>query len=517
MKRITQFLEATGWHAFLLPVFYCLHQYVQYAGLLSSTLTVLTAVFLLLFFALCLVLFYRITRHYNRSLQVLTFLGFFGLFFGTIKDALATLPVPLWSRYSFLLPALFLIGVAGTAFILRKNDFRKSNLFQNLLLLLFISADVVTMFRPSFSGKQDMWVNQPARHTDSLPAVTEKPDIYYLVFDSYPGNRFLAQFHQSYNGGHLDTLRAWGFRVLSRPFSNYNRTAFSMASTLNFAYLKDIRANQPPESREYYRAIRGIDQSAVPALFAHHGYTIHNLSVFRFHGTPPLYREHFFKIPEWQVISYNTLPYRIRKDILWHFISGKWAHRAIKKLYRVDRQELRDVELQKRNYNDRIIDSLRKIPGGSAGPKFVYAHLYLPHPPYFYDKDGSRRELESVISPEAIDSKALFLPYLEYTNTVIQALVSRILRQSPEPPVIILQSDHGFRDFAEGRQYPEYYYENFAAFYFPDRGYQTLYDSLSNINTFPVVLNKYFHTALPMRKDSIVPLPYVMDSLVKIH
>jgi hypothetical protein len=49
---------------------------------------------------------------------------------------------------------------------------------------------------------------------------------------------------------------------------------------------------------------------------------------------------------------------------------------------------------------------------------------------------------------------------------------------------------------------------NYAAWYFPDRSYQQLYDSMTNVNTFPVLLNKYFKAEMPVQKDSVVYLPY---------
>jgi hypothetical protein len=70
--------------------------------------------------------------------------------------------------------------------------------------------------------------------------------------------------------------------------------------------------------------------------------------------------------------------------------------------------------------------------------------------------------------------------------------------------LIILQSDHGFRNFEGAYSHPGFFFKNYSAFYFPDRNYSALYDTMTNINTFPVIFNKYFGTNIPMQQDTTV-------------
>jgi hypothetical protein len=78
---------------------------------------------------------------------------------------------------------------------------------------------------------------------DSLPNPSAKPDVYYLVFDCYPGTIFLKEYMNYDNSSFNEELEKKGFHVIKDPKSNYNRTAFSLASSLNFEYLKDIVDN----------------------------------------------------------------------------------------------------------------------------------------------------------------------------------------------------------------------------------------------------------------------------------
>ncbi|MDQ3277751.1 MAG: hypothetical protein M3Q06_05465, partial [Bacteroidota bacterium] len=49
---------------------------------------------------------------------------------------------------------------------------------------------------------------------------------------------------------------------------------------------------------------------------------------------------------------------------------------------------------------------------------------------------------------------------------------------------------------------PNKVFRNLNAYYFSDKDYGMLYDSISPVNTFRVVLNKYFSQSFPLLKDS---------------
>ena len=44
--------------------------------------------------------------------------------------------------------------------------------------------------------------------------------------------------------------------------------------------------------------------------------------------------------------------------------------------------------------------------------------------------------------------------------------------------------------------------KNISAFYFPGRQYNVLNDSITNVNTFRVVMSEYFNYKLPLLKDT---------------
>jgi hypothetical protein len=126
----------------------------------------------------------------------------------------------------------------------------------------------------------------------------------------------------------------------------------------------------------------------------------------------------------------------------------------------------------------------------------------MPHEPYFFKKDGM--PLTKVVynsDPSKRDS--LYLNQLIYTNTWIKKLVENIPPGHKRPLVVIIQGDHGFRG-EWPISYRERQFTNLNTFYFSDKNYNLLYDSIGSVNTFRVIFNKYFNANLPLLRDSTV-------------
>jgi hypothetical protein len=391
------------------------------------------------------------------------------------------------------------------------TDQKKSNFFLNTLLIIFLLVEGIMLidFNKSFFLRKNLLTKSSMEKTDSLPNPSTKPDVYYLVFDCYPGTLFLRKYMNYDNSSFDEELIKKGFHVIKDPKSNYNRTAFSLASSLNFEYLKDIYSDTKISPKYYNRAKLTIKYSAVTEIFKQYDYKFFNLSIFDFDNAPSIRRENFLVMPEKNVLLYNTLPERLKNDLLWKLRVGKYAIPAVQKLFERNSSEIEYEEIGRRNYNNTIIDSLVKISSqNNTSPKFIYAHLYLPHPPFFYNEDGKENDLKYVIQEESQRNKELFISYLKYTNKFILAITDKIINDPGSNSVVILQSDHGFNDYEGGPSFPETFFQNYSAFYFPDRIYTAFYDTLSNINTFPIVFNKYFNTRFPLQKDTTYFLDY---------
>jgi hypothetical protein len=147
---------------------------------------------------------------------------------------------------------------------------------------------------------------------------------------------------------------------------------------------------------------------------------------------------------------------------------------------------------------------LERIPGEIAGPKFVFAHIILPHPPFVFDEQGN-----AVNYPEPLSAEEYAKAYraqVIYLNQRLLPLLQTILAESNPPPIIILQGDTG-----PGRVSHSGRMAILSALYLP--GYaDVLPTSLTPVNNFRLVFDAYFNASLTRLEDdsyfSLYTAPY---------
>jgi hypothetical protein len=140
----------------------------------------------------------------------------------------------------------------------------------------------------------------------------------------------------------------------------------------------------------------------------------------------------------------------------------------------------------------------------APGPKFVFAHILLPHDPYVFRADGSPlSEPEADAGQEA----QLYRDQVAFANAQIKELVNRLL-SGPEDqrPIVIIEGDEGplmCRSVDCVRNTPEYLkirLGNLIAMYLPGVE-ERLPDTFSSVNTFRVVFREYFGADLEALPD----------------
>ena len=246
-----------------------------------------------------------------------------------------------------------------------------------------------------------------------------KPDIYYFIFDRYGDSQTARAY--GFENDIEEYLTSKGFYVARSSRANYMKTALSLSSSLNLRYLDDVvrgrerTANWTPVYQHLWR-------HRVGAFLRSQGYSYIHLGSW-FYPTrenPQATRN---------VNYYTTIPRTVSLLFDSETLSpvqqafGPWLDQRLQNWHRV-RRELDDV--------------LRLVP--TAGPKFVFLHVLVPHPPYVFDRDGSyvtkaqehRRSLAENYRNQVLAA-----------NAMIRRLVDGILRDSPSRAVIIVQGDEG--------------------------------------------------------------------------
>jgi hypothetical protein len=477
---------------FLLPIFFVFHGFVEHYDFVSQKDAL---VLLLLYSAGMLMIFgiyWLFCRDVNNAALIALFTMSFFLFFGSIQDFLRrSFAGTFFARYSFIMPLFLVLLATLAAWSKRKKASPQKTVgYFNILFLLFLFIDFVWL-----TGKI---VNNKRHPVKSLIAKVSacdscsKPNVFFIVLDEYSGSRALKMLFNFDNSAFEKQLEARGFFVAKQSRSNYNYTPFSIASILNMSYLHLRMEAKAPGNIDYcYRQIRN---SSVINYFLSMGYDFYNYSIFDFNERPAVNYDDFLPNST-TLIHSQTFFSRVMKDISFNISTGKWKI---------------NFGLEKRTYkhlhnNENFIEltsnaALQK----TIRPKFVYTHLMMPHYPYYFDSRGRSRDFQNLFAGQEANRQN-YIEYLQYCNGRLLPLIDSIISVSDSPPVIMLLADHGFKEGVSKEEH-KYVFPNLSAVYFPDRNYGQLYDSISNVNQFRVLLNTEFDQRLPLLSDSTIYL-----------
>ena len=330
------------------------------------------------------------------------------------------------------------------------------------------------------------------------------PDIYYIILDGYPRQDVIEKWIGIDNTPFLDELRAMGFYVAECSQSNYAQTELSLASTFNFNYLDQLGDNFVPGNVDRYELLPLIHHSQARQILSSMGYEMVAFET----GHPWIDvtdAEHY----------YSSVTRVLSADETWLSVNGFELMLINSSMGMVVTDtinrlagEMADLEYPYKVARERVLYTLNMlniVPTAVPGPKFVYAHIVSPHFPILFDAQG-----EYALVGMGEDDETYAQAYqgqLTYVNGRILAILNTIITVSPTPPIIILQSDHGFeRHIEEDRTF------NLAALYLPDGGDAGLYPQITPVNTFRIIFNTYFGGSFELLEDrayfSDYPDPY---------
>ena len=414
-------------------------------------------------------------------------------FFGEIKDSLKqSYPGSIWQSYSLLLPLSFALIVALSIYLRKRQpNVEKLFLFLNTVLLLFVSFDAISIAWKELGPKKDQRTIAFQGNTDQF----KKPDIYFLIFDSYTSSSFLKdQFH--FDNSHIDSsLEKKGFKIIRHSRSNYNLTPFSIGSTFDLEYSLIADTSKDYYLRNYLPGVQDVYENRLIPSLEKLGYEIHNYSIFDM-------RSHPSSTPPFDTWELNTLFQqhnmlkKLQYDLGYHL--PNWLRPG-------SSSTLHQYARNRDRHDSITLEYVRTtIRQKSEKPKFVYGHLFIPHGPFTFDSAGNKLTPVPNLPPQ--ERMRGYVQQVQHVNKLMLGLVDSLLSDQSDPPVIIIMGDHGHRFNYLGNN--DWEFPNFKAFFFPDKNYQLLHDSVTNINTFPIIFNTLFGQQLPMQEDHFYFLKY---------
>jgi hypothetical protein len=172
--------------------------------------------------------------------------------------------------------------------------------------------------------------------------------------------------------------------------------------------------------------------------------------------------------------------------------------------------------LQFEPHRNRVLfsfDTLSETVPNMDSPKYVFAHILTPHPPFVFGPEGESTQPDYPYTlGDGTDYPGSREEYIggyrnqiTYINKLVLEAVDEILRQSQSPPIIIIQSDHGSGAYlqwnnAEANSCLMERGANFVAVLAPEAE-ALFYDTITPVNIFRLLFNDTFDMGFEPLED----------------
>lgn len=465
--------------------------------------------------AVCLasaIILYALVLLWVRSAAVAaltsSLVGILALSYGHMYDQIknASLLGLLIGRHRFLAPAVLAALLLMLWWIARRLA-DPDRVARAMTLVAFVLV-AFPVFQLSANAVRKLSAEpNPALQTDLMEHLAPSsdrtpPDIYYIILDGYARDDVLRVNYDFDNSYFLQGLEGMGFEVASGSRSNYALTLLSLASSLNMDYLQSLDPNLLRSDNPSFRTRALIRESSVISALRHLGYTFVALeSAVSFTN----FRKADLYIPASplglssirgtsSISAFEAL--FIRSTMARLIIDGTIASRSVLN---------NALEDPYRTHRARVLNIFESLPSVAEmeGPKFVFAHVMAPHPPYIFGPDG-----EPIYSDETFtltydlargEGEDFIIGYrnqVQFVNSQVLETLPEVLARSDEPPIIIIQGDHGGFNVS-----PSDRMLILNAYLLPGGGGDELYEKISPVNSFRVIFNEYFGGDLPLLQD----------------
>lgn len=346
----------------------------------------------------------------------------------------------------------------------------------------------------------NIWQNKESLKNSEINTMDSKqtiklPNIYYIILDGYAREDILKELYRYDNAEFLNYLIKKGFYIASKSNSNYCQTNLSLASSLNMEYLDSLAEAIDVENSDHRLLVDVIKNNAVFRFLKKHGYTIIAFSS-GYYGTEIEKADIYISSGSSMNLFQNELINITPLPVIFSALIKK-------REYDLHRERIMGIFYNLKNISKK------------KSPYFVFVHIFCPHPPFVFGPRGEKINpmqkftigdgshlLNKISRDKYIEG---YKEQLEFLNIKIEKTIDAIMSCSPEPPVMILQADHGPGSMLD---WNDAHNTNFKermsilnAYYLPGDGRGDLYPSITPVNTFRVVFNRYFETNYNLLND----------------
>ena len=411
-------------------------------------------------------------------------------------------------KYKLLFSAWIITFILGV-FLLNKVK-RNLKALTNFLTIVSAALVIFSLLNIGFyelKTKRLGRVFESNTPTEDLSASkgnnSKRLDIYYLIFDRYAANNTLQEFYGYDNSNFTNYLKDKGFYVASKASANYPITAPSLASSLNMRYINFLTNKAGEDSSDKTLVYPMLQDYKVWRTLKSRGYKFFHLGSYWQPTKVNRYADQVF-IPEDTSIPVDEFSAKLLETT----IISRFTADILPGTTASDTGSVTGSINKYREATLRQFDLLAQIPK-IEGPKFIFAHILLPHPPYVF---GTNCEAKEKVDPKIVNDKKSYLAQLACTNKKIKLLLDQIFAGSKKPPIIILQADEGpypasfnpTNNFRLRWASPEVLKEKLRilnAYFLPGIKNNQLYSTITPVNSFRLIFNLYLGTKYELLPD----------------
>jgi hypothetical protein len=358
-----------------------------------------------------------------------------------------------------------------------------------IISFLTVTGGILTVFSLARMLQHDISVYQSAQRSDEIQGSLmqtvsdtsgiQKPDIYVILLDAHTSVRTLKEEFGYDASAFQQQLEEAGFYVAECAQSNYPITKLSVTSLFYANYHQEATL-YPVYSSLVIETLRSQGYQVITFENRSHGHFAfgEDLSLSRnqtlLSGIDLNAGLNEFEVMLWKT-TFASIAYDMPQLIPAFNVESlqKWEY----------------YEHYQQTYS--MLDELKRLPDRD-GPKLVFAHFLVPHPPFIFSPNGEFSWWEGQAEG--------YVSNVQFIDSQIVPVVAEIIKKSEIPPVIIIMGDHGATGIPK-LETPQRRMSILNAYYVNDQSEQDLYATITPVNTFRVILNNYFGTDYPLLED----------------
>ena len=332
------------------------------------------------------------------------------------------------------------------------------------------------------------WRVQDARpqteRSQVVRPLSARPDVFFVLLDGFGREDVLVERY-GMAGGLESELESLGFVVARGARANYVQTELSLASSLNMAHIRDLVTPVGDANAERALLDRLIDQSEVAATFRSLGYKFVAVTT----GFPAL------NFPSADLQIGSEMGTSLYVDALLR-----------KTPFRPSRWRLQSQFDSRRALLHGAFDHLGRLAPRTDAPRFVFVHVFAPHPPFVFGANGESVNppghytiedgshfVANVASADAY--RAGYADQAAYLSKLLVRSLRTVIEKQPGC-VVIVQSDHGPKSALDHESLVatdvNECFPILSAFYAPESVRGKLSDEGTPVNDFRAVFSGLF-------------------------